>query len=255
MGPLVMQKKKIGTEKQRDSSINGTRRTYPVTAKHMLKDLTNLLDALGISVKFKITKTKARHRTVAFEDGVQPYVFEIGEVLSFWHREPAYLDKAGNPRPLPPTGKILSFRSLVSIAGVGLSAKKILAELQKIDAVSVDADGNVHALRRSVPAFLDRDFAINHSFLALRGFIRTLQHNLDSRPSNVDQLFHRIAWNGAFNRGETSRLKNWITEHGESFLESIDDWMKKHSAPRSRRRSKGNATVNAAIGIYMAVDS
>jgi hypothetical protein len=251
----MRQKRQARNANLRNSNIDKGELEGPSdSAVKVLDDLSALLRTLGIRAKFRVSKIKATPKASSSKTSVQPYVFEIGEVLSCWHQEPPYLDKLGNPRPLSFDGKRPSFTSLVSKAAANFSPRKILFELQKVKAVSITNDGMICALQRSINAFGNREFAINHTFLALRGFIRTLQHNLDSSPSNAEQLFHRIAWNGAFDRKDTARLKIWIAEHGESFLESIDDWMKRHSVSRNRRGKNGKGAVNAAIGIYLAVD-
>lgn len=246
--------KKTGPHSKRQLQTDGNK-LYGESAGQVLKELTGLLSSLGITARFRITRIKENALASKSKGYKSPYASVIGEVLSYWHRELRFLDKQGNPRALRKSGKGASFQSLVSVALPGSSAKQVLSTLETIQAVQVDSNGLIHPLRRTVPVFSDRDLAIHHTFLALRGFVRTLRHNLDSRPLTADQLFHRIAWNGKFDKKEIARLKIWVNNHGQSFLESIDDWMKTHSIPSKSRSKENSVGVKASIGIYLAVDS
>ena len=234
--------------------VNG-KHLYAESANRVLGELTVLLSNLGITAKFRLTRIKENALSKKSNGNKNPYASVIGEVLSYWHRDPRYLDNNGNPRALRKNGRGISFQTLVSVALPGSSAKQILSTLEGIRAVRIDANGFVTPLRRTVPVFSDRDLAIHHTFMALRGFIKTLRHNMDSRPLNADQLFHRIAWNGEFDGKEIARLKIWINKHGQDFLESIDDWMKTHSIPRRGKINRKSSPVKASVGIYLAVDS
>ena len=227
---------------------------YAKSAGQVLKELSELLSSLGISAKFRLTRISANTLSKKSKGFKNSYASVIGEVLSYWHREPLYLDKNANPKALRLGGRGASFQSLVSIALPKVPAKQVLQTLEATQAVHLDTNGFVIPLRRTVPVFSDKDLAILHTFIALRGFVRTLRHNLDSRPLSTDQLFHRIAWNGDFNKDEIGRLKIWVNKHGQSFLESIDDWMKSHSIRRRKPVKRKSASVKASIGIYLSVE-
>jgi hypothetical protein len=69
---------------------------------------------------------------------------------------------------------------------------------------------------------------------------------------NVDQLFHRIAWNDAFDRDLIPLLKIKLRRQGQSFLESFDNWMTRRSklagpAPKKRK------TAQVSVGVYIAI--
>jgi Family of unknown function (DUF6502) len=245
-------KKPTRTRKRKPRAI--ANKLYAKSADQVLKELTALLSSLGISAKFKLTQITTNTVSNKARGYKSSYASVIGEVLSYWHREPLYLDKYGNPKALRRTGRGASFQSLVSIALPRASAKQVLETLEATQSVHVDSNGLVTPLRRTIPVFSDKDLAILHTFIALRGFVRTLRHNLDSRPLSADQLFHRIAWNGDFNKNEIGRLKIWVNKHGQSFLESIDDWMKTHSIRRRNTTKSALAAVKASIGIYLSVE-
>ncbi len=98
----------------------------------------------------------------------------------------------------------------------------------------------------------DERLAAQHTLTTLDDFIRTLRHNLDSAPSNSDQLFHRIAWNGNFDDREIPTLKIRARRHGQNFLESFDNWLTRKSLPKSRQKRPRSST-HVSIGVYLTV--
>jgi hypothetical protein len=105
---------------------------------------------------------------------------------------------------------------------------------------------------RSLPVYKDNQLAIQHTLMSLHSFIRTLRHNLDSDPSNTDQLFHRVAWNGAFDRKLVPMLKIKLKRQGQEFLESFDNWMMRKSKNRRSGARRGDSE-SVFIGVYLAV--
>jgi hypothetical protein len=93
---------------------------------------------------------------------------------------------------------------------------------------------------------------MQYTLISLHSFIRTLRHNLHSAPSNSNQLFHRVAVNGAFDVRNMPTLKIRVKRHAQSFLELMDNWMARRPSPgRKHSKSKGS---QVAIGVYLSVD-
>jgi hypothetical protein len=135
-----------------------------------------------------------------------------------------------------------------------MDPRSLLTELERVGAVTIDPAGLIRVHMRSLPVYEDKHLAIQHTLISLDSFVRTLRHNLDSSPSNSDQLFHRVAWNGNFDAQEIPTLKIRVKKHGQNFLESCDNWMTrgaKSSAHVSKKRKK---PVQVFIGVYLAVD-
>jgi hypothetical protein len=130
-----------------------------------------------------------------------------------------------------------------------LAPSTLLTELKRVGAIVLDRQRLVHVRMRSLPVYKDNQLAIQHTLMSLHSFIRTLRHNLDSDPSNTDQLFHRVAWNGAFKRKLIPLLKIKLKRQGQDFLESFDNWM--------MRKAKGSSLLGGSdsvfIGVYLAV--
>ena len=88
--------------------------------------------------------------------------------------------------------------------------------------------------------------------MSLHSFMMTLRHNLESDPLNNDQLFHRVAWNGAFDRKLIPMLKIKLKRQGQDFLESFDNWMMRKTANRGSSSRRGG-TEPVFIGVYLAI--
>jgi hypothetical protein len=88
----------------------------------------------------------------------------------------------------------------------------------------------------------------------LDGFIKTLRHNLRSPPANSDQLFHRIARSGEFDPKEIPALKIRVKRHGQSFLESCDNWMSRRSRLKRKNTRSKQKPAYVSIGVYLSVD-
>jgi hypothetical protein len=225
-----------------------------VSVDNVVEDLLDLFDYLGINAgglserfrRVRVTK-RVGHKTYS-------HASAIGEMLTLWHQHPDFLDKAGNPAPLRKTGLRRSFRQLAERAVPNMNAKKLLAELAQIGAISIDGNGFIHAQMRSLPVYEDKRLARQHTLTSLRNFLITLRHNLNSAPSNSAQLFHRVAWNGAIDLKQVPRLKIWVKNRGQTFLESADSWMMHKSKEVSRSAKRRGKLVQISLGVYLTID-
>jgi hypothetical protein len=226
---------------------------YRENANALLNDLAFLLNGLGISAKFKISKVKTSDVSLKTKGNRIAYAFGIGEILSRWHHDSKYLDSKGLPKSLKISGRGTTFGRLVRTCLPGESTDEVLRALRRTGAITISVDNLVAPLRRNLTVFADRDLAAHHTFVALKGVVRTMKHNLLSRPTNVEQRFHRIAWSGDLQRSDIRRLKIWVNNHGQTFLESADDWMK--LAPVKNTKSRRTSAARACVGVYLDIDS
>ncbi len=218
----------------------------------LIKELLALFARLELDAGQLINRVELIHRARQVMRQTAPRFSELSDLLTLWHHGPKYLDSAGNPVPMKMSGGRNSFHKIASIAVPNVPAAELLRELVRLRAVRIDKNGIIHAKTRSLNIYEDKRLGALHTLSSLRGFINTLRHNLDSAPANSDQLFHRIAWNGEFDKQKIPQLKIWLRRHGQNLLDSIDIWMMNKTAPRSGARRK--KAVRASVGIYLAVD-
>jgi hypothetical protein len=244
---------------RRVSRASGNARTFKlpreVTVDDVIKDLLDLFGHLGLDAGRLAARVVDLDPTKMTSSGLYPYASAIGELLTAWHQTPEYLDNLGNPLPILMRTGHRSFRRLADKTVPNMDPKTLLSELERIGAVSIDGNGYIRVHVRSLPVYEDKHLAIQHTLISLDSFIRTLRHNLNSRTANSDQLFHRVAWNGDLGAREIPKLKIRVKKHGQSFLESCDNWMMRrtkssgHSSGRKRKRAQ------VFIGVYLAVDA
>lgn len=225
-----------------------------VTVDEVIKDLLQLFGHLGLDASHLIRKVKDVDIPSTSAGRHYPHLSIIGDLLTLWHQDPRYVDETGDPVTIRMRGAYRSFRDLAERTVPNISAKRLLSELEKLGAVRIESNGTIQARMRTLPVYQDEQFAIAHTLNSLRGFIRTLSHNLNSGPSNADQLFHRIAWNGELGLNDIPRLKIWIKRHGQSLLESTDNWMIGRTGMRRTGPKRSKRRAQVSVGIYLAVE-
>lgn len=247
---------KLGTKREprRITTISPRRPGREIAIDDIIKDLLDLFEHLGLNAsKLAARVTNVDPATLASRQ-LHPYASAIGALLTAWHQNPEYIDDLGNPAPIKMRRGRRSFRSLSEKTVPNIEPSSLLSELEGIGAVTLDSDGFIHVHMRSLPVYEDKKLAIQHTLASLHSFIGTLRHNLISAPSNSDQLFHRVAWNGEIDNREIPALKIKVKRHGQNFLESCDNWMARRTKSDTGKSKTKGKTSQAFIGVYLAVD-
>lgn len=242
---------KLPTRKQSKSTADSS---DEVSANQVIDTLLGLFTELGLNVSHPIASAAKIGRTITTAHTLYPYASEIGQLLTYWHQDPEYLDERGNPLRIRLGGKGPSFRRLAQLKAPKIDISFLLSELERLGAISIDEGKLISVNMRSFPVYEDKRLAVQHTLNALNGFIKTLRHNLDSSPSNSDQLFHRIAWNDDFDDREIPALKIRAKRQGQSFLESFDDWLARRTLSKPSKKRPGSQKTKVSIGIYLSVE-
>jgi len=225
-----------------------------VTVDDVIKDLLDLFGHLGLDAGRLAARVVDLDSATMASRRLYPHASAIGELLTAWHQDPDYLDSLGAPSPIRMRGVRRSFRHLAEKTVPNMDPKTLLSELKHIGAVTIDTNGYIRIHVRSLPVYEDKHLAIQHTLMSLDTFIRTLRHNLNSTASNSDQLFHRVAWNGDLDAREIPALKIRVKKHGQTFLESCDNWMTRKSESSTYKSSRKRKRAQVFIGVYLAVD-
>jgi hypothetical protein len=226
-----------------------------VTVDDVIKDLLDLFSHLGLDAGHLAARVVDLDPATMASRHLFPHASAIGELLTAWHQDTAYLDEFGNPTPIKMRAGRLSFCKLANKTVPNMDPKGLLSELEQIGAVTIDPAGYIRVHMRSLPVYQDKHLAIQHTLTSLDSFIRTLRHNLNSTVANADQLFHRVAWNGDFDEREIPALKIMVKRHGQSFLESCDNWMTRKSKPSTYNSRSRRKPLQVFIGVYLGVDT
>ena len=223
-----------------------------VTVDDVVAALLDLFQELQIDASALASRVKSVKHAPVTSHRLYSHTAAIGELLSVWHQDPKYLDGSGDPLPIKIRGTGRSFYNLAKAVPT-MSAPALLRELQRAGAVTIDNNQLVHVRMRSLSVYEDKRLAIQHTLTSLISFIRTLRHNLDSDPSNSNQLFHRVAWNGDFASSLIPMLKIRIRRQGQAFLEAFDNWMMRQTKLQSTKRKPRRKQSQIFIGVYLAV--
>lgn len=226
-----------------------------VTVDDVIKDLLDLFSHLGLDAGRLAARVVDLDPATMASRRLFPHASAIGELLTAWHQDPSYLDEFGNPSPIKMSAGRLSFCKLAGKTLPNMDPKTLVSELEHIGAVTIDPEGYIRVHMRSLPVYEDKHLAIQHTLSSLASFIRTLRHNLNSTAANADQLFHRVAWNGDFDAREIPALKIMVKRHGQSFLESCDNWMTRTSGPSTCSLRPKGKPAQIFIGVYLGVDA
>jgi hypothetical protein len=232
--------------------VRGPDNKRAVTSDDVIAVLLELFAHLQIDPAQFSSRVKAARKSSSL-GRLYSHTATIGEVLTAWHQNPEYLDGAGIPSPIRIRGRTPSFFALANQAAPGIDPAALLRELKRLGAITLDRNKRVRVNMRSLPVYVDREVAIHYTLTSLHNYIRTLRHNLESDPTNSDQLFHRIAWNDSFDRSLIPALKIKLRRQGQSFLESFDNWMTRKTKLAGGKRKK-TKRAQISIGIYLAVD-
>ena len=225
-----------------------------ITVDDVIKDLLDLFSHLGLDAGRLAARVVNLDSAATASRRLFPHASAIGELLKAWHQDPEYLDEFGNPSPIKMRGR-RSFRQLADNTVPNVDPQTLMSELEHIGAITIDDKGYVRVQMRSLPVYEDKRLAIQHTLTSLDSFIRTLRHNLNSNSANSDQLFHRVAWNGDFDAREIPALKIRVKRHGQTFLESCDNWMTRKTKLSTKRSRLKGKPVQVFIGVYLGVDS
>lgn len=225
-----------------------------ITLDDVIKDLLDLFAHLGLDADGLAARVTDLDAAAMASRRILPHASAIGELLTAWHQDPAYLDEFGNPSPIKMNAGRRSFRRLANKTVPNMDPTVLLSELEQIGAVTMDSKRYITVHMRSLPVYEDKHLAVQHTLTSLDSFIRTLRHNLNSAAANADQLFHRVAWNGDFDSSEIPALKIMVKRHGQNFLESCDNWMtRKAKSPTYKSRPK-RKPAQVFIGVYLGVE-
>lgn len=226
-----------------------------VTVDDVIKDLLDLFGHLGLDAGHLAARVADLDPATIASRRLYPHASAIGELLTAWHQDPEYLDDVGNPSPIRMRAGRRSFRRLADKTVPNMDPKTLLSELERIGAVTIGGNGYIRVQMRSLPVYEDKHLAVQHTLVSLDSFIRTLRHNLDSAASNSDQLFHRVAWSGDLDAREIPTLKIRVKRHGQNFLESCDNWMRRRTKSTMDGSRKKGKPAQVFIGVYLAVDT
>ena len=145
-----------------------------VSVDDVIRDVMTLFERLGLDAGHLLKRVRGADGVAETAARAYPQASAIGDLLTMWHRDPAYLDATGAPRPLKMHAPRRSFKALASRCVPNLPASELLRELERLGTVRVDPSGAIHVQTRALHVYEDKRLATLHTLNSLRGFIQTL---------------------------------------------------------------------------------
>jgi len=179
----------------------------------------------------------------------------VGRLLTGWHQDSEYTGPYGIPYEVSldaPAGR-RSFRELARRYTPDVPAQEMLDELKRINAVLELGNGTYRVLIRSyIPATTDpaKFHAMSAAFTDLA---RTLDHNLNT--DQAEKRFERRVWapNGV-TMESASQFGVFVSERGQQFLESLDDWLSNEEREAVRLNEPEKFKVGLAMYAFVRPD-
>lgn len=171
-------------------------------------------------------------------------IYDVSHVLTLWFSDPAYLDQAGMPRPLPLRGSQRSLETLVSSIDRRLDADEALAYLLKGRALR--QVGSRYVPRGRVMSL--RGVRGPNEFRNLRGLLamlQTLEHN--SRPRRqAPSWFEFCAENPRIPKRACAKYDEFVSVRAKRFLYDLDSELRRLELTCK----PGEPTVRLGTGVY-----
>jgi hypothetical protein len=180
-------------------------------------------------------------------------------VIHYWHHDPDYSTKPGEPRPLPFQGS-LSFSTLVSRYAGDVPPGAVRAALSQAGTVEEDSSGLLVPRRRFfIASQLDEDLIRNICF-SVSNLANTVVHNArvrqdrsSSEPANLEQVYlERSAFTDHMNPEATKEFRNWVKREGARFIEAADAQLGKRETPKNAWTSSNERIVGVGIYYYQS---
>lgn len=165
-----------------------------------------------------------------------------GHVLTMWFSDPAYLDRRGNPRPLPIDGSSSSIEALARRVDPNLDGRYVARYLQRGGALK--RMGSRYVPRDRVLIFRGRE-GMTPFLRGLFGLLRTLEHNShcgDRSPGWLERFTRNIRFPISARERFEKRLRvlvNRLVVQTDADMHLLE-----------RARKKGERTIRMGLGVY-----
>jgi hypothetical protein len=169
-------------------------------------------------------------------------------LLSGWHQDADFVDQRGQPLALAVSGDGGSFAELCARYAGDIPATTMMKELKRVGAVEQNADGKVTVRRRYyMPTQFDPQWIMNagSTFADLGD---NINYNLTSDADHPSRFLGR-ATEDTIDASAIPEFKQFIEQHGQPFLELVDDWLAAHRS--EEHVPGGDGQVRLGAGLFL----
>lgn len=150
-----------------------------------------------------------------------------GVLMGTWYSNPRFLDKLGNPVPLPPR----SISRLIRASHVSISAKEAIQLMRCSPSIKINSDGDLVPLRK---VLVLPDFEVPRAAYVVERYLDTLYRNASLRKYNATLLERSSRASGVDLSGSAPILRD-IKERGGAFMDAVDGEIETRRVRRSKR--------------------
>jgi len=171
-------------------------------------------------------------------------------VLSGWHQDREFSSADDKPKPLPVTGERRSFAQLCRRYAGDISSTTLLKELKRVGAVVETETGELIARSRYyMPTPFDPQWLLNagSTFADLGD---NMNYNLSVQAGMPTRFLGR-ATDETIDARAIPEFRAFIEEHGQPFLELVDDWLTEH---RQQDADPAARQVRLGLGMFLIQD-
>lgn len=177
-------------------------------------------------------------------------------VLSAWHSDPEYCDKANMPRPIYFDGPGPSFKNLIDRVGGDIPPRAMLNELIRAGSVVEDGDRLFAVSRSYIPEPNDPE-AILVAGGAIRDLMSTIDHNLSCIDHEM-RFFERRVYSKKLPSVQRERFRKLAADRGEELLRDLNAWLSERESPKDEKvpvESQGDQGPRLGVGVFFFDDS
>jgi hypothetical protein len=183
----------------------------------------------------------------------QPPPNRISQILTAWHRDPAFLAADGTPAVLAAAGDGPSIETLLKHYAGDAPHGAVLKELLQLGLVESTAGGFRVRSREYIRSAADPDL-IRQAGVALHDHAATIAHNVDTTRTESPRL-ERMATHAALPRRHVRAFQEFLAAESRTFLEKVDTWLAARAArPTPGRKSAAGRTLRTGVGIFLIHD-
>jgi hypothetical protein len=168
-------------------------------------------------------------------------------VISAWHREHAFMDDSGLPRPLVFDGGAYSFAALVKQYSGDIPARAILDELLHAGAVNRSEDGLLMPVARAYIPTTSAPEKLDILGTDVRDLIITIGKNLN-QESSAPFFQRKVAYDNVPQEA-VAEFRKLSASQGQELLEKLDGWLAAHDLDLNPRQ-QGTGRKRVGMGVY-----
>ena len=165
---------------------------------------------------------------------------DMGTIMSTWYSLPRFLDAGSRPLPATSERGPRSIASLVRYSRVNISASFAIQLMRKSPSVRIDAEGNLHALKR---VFVLPEFEIPRAALVIERYLDTLRKNASAQKKGTTLLLERNCHVPELDLKAIAPLLRDIKDRGTAFMDSVDGDIEARRPKTSKRKGVGELGV------------